>query len=213
MKSENPTITYWNKVLNILKYLNYTKNYKLKYNGCRDLFAYSDASFANDLEDRKSTSGHIVFLGGSPITWYSKKQSTVATSTAEAEYISSAECIKKILQIKNLLLELTGYKRPTILYTDNTSSKTNLEKGKTSSKLRHVSVCYHFCKETIKNKEILRYCESSKMLADSLTKNINGAKMTEFTDKIFVKNNKEEPNYKPVNLLDELTVLNAEFNI
>ena len=213
-KSENPTITDWNKVLNILKYLNYTKNYILKYNGCRDLYAYSDASFANDLEDRKSTSGHIIFLGGSPITWYSKKQSSVATSTAEAEYISSAECIKKILQIKNLLFELIGYKRPIILFTDNTSSKINLENGKISSKLRHVNVCYHFCKETIKNKEIiLRYCETSKMIADPLTKNINGTKMTEFTDKIFVKNNKEKSNYKPVNLLDELAVLNAEFKI
>ena len=75
-------------------------------------------------------------------------------------------------------------------------------------------MCYHFCKETIKNKEIiLRYCETSKMIADPLTKNINGTKMTEFTDKIFTKNNKEKPNYKPVNLLDELAVLNAEFKI
>jgi len=51
------------------------------------------------------------------------------------------------------------------------------------------------------------------MIADPLTKNINGTKMTEFTDKIFTKNNKEKPNYKPVNLLDELAVLNAEFKI
>ena len=51
------------------------------------------------------------------------------------------------------------------------------------------------------------------MIADPLTKNINGTKMTEFTDKILTKNNKEKPNYKPVNLLDELAVLNAEFKI
>jgi len=85
-------------------------------------------------------------------------------------------------------------KEPIILYTDNLLNKINLKNGKTNSKLRHISVRYHFCKENIKKKKeiILKYCKSSNMLADSLTKDINGTKIDGISDKIFVKNNDQK---------------------
>jgi len=95
--SENPTITDWIKVTHILKYLNTTKNYKICYDGEGEIIGYTDADFAGDIKDRKSTSGNIILMGNNPICWTSKKQSIVATSTAEAEYISTSECIKKVL--------------------------------------------------------------------------------------------------------------------
>ena len=79
---EEPTISDWKKVMNILKYLNGTKEYKLKYDGKGEIIAYSDADFAGDIKDRKSTSGYIILMGNSPISWSSKKQTIVATSTA-----------------------------------------------------------------------------------------------------------------------------------
>ena len=80
-----------------------TINYKLCYDGIGTITGYSDADYAGDLVDRKSTSGYIIMLGNSPLTWSSKKQATVATSTAEAEYVSTAECLKTILWLKNVL--------------------------------------------------------------------------------------------------------------
>ena len=83
-KCENPTISDWNKIINILKYINSTKEFKIEYNGKEELVAYTDSDFAGCLEDRKSTSGGIILMGTSPICWLSKKQTSVATSTAEA---------------------------------------------------------------------------------------------------------------------------------
>lgn len=70
---ESPTKTDWNKVVNILKYLNSTKDYKLKLSGDGKVNAYTDSDFAGDFKDRKSTSGFIILLGNSPIHWGSKK--------------------------------------------------------------------------------------------------------------------------------------------
>jgi hypothetical protein len=66
-KCENPTISDWNKIINILKYINSTKEFKIEYNGKGELVAYTDSDFAGCLEDRKSTSGGIILMGISPI--------------------------------------------------------------------------------------------------------------------------------------------------
>jgi len=185
---ENPTTSDWKKVINIFKYLNNTKNFKLLFNGQGHIHAYTDADFAGDKEDRKSTSGHIILMGNSPICWYSKKQNTVATSTAEAEYTSTSECTKKVLWIRNILIELFNKKSPITIYTDNMASKICIENGEINTKLKHISIKYYFNRDNIiKNRNKLEYKNTNEMLADALTKNINGSKMKTFTDKIFYK--------------------------
>ena len=81
----------------IMRYLKGTVNFGLMYNrGDRDLTItrYSDSDFAGDINDKKSTSGQIFFMGGLLITWNSVKQRVVALSTCEAEHIaiSSETC-------------------------------------------------------------------------------------------------------------------------
>lgn len=75
-KSENPTVSDWNKVVNIMKYLNSTINYKIIINGSLKITAFADSDFASDKNDSKSTSGYIILMGSSPIVWLrkSKKQ-------------------------------------------------------------------------------------------------------------------------------------------
>ncbi|OUM69751.1 hypothetical protein PIROE2DRAFT_2169 [Piromyces sp. E2] len=120
-------ISDWNKVLNILKYLNNTKNIKLVYNGCRNIYTNSDASFANNLKDRKSISGHLVFLGDSPVKLGGIYQFCIMQQ-------------ENITNKKNLLFELTNFKRPKF-YTQ-LILQAKLINGKTNSELRHVNVCY-----------------------------------------------------------------------
>ena len=152
------------------------------------MHAYTDADFAGDKEDRKSTFCHIILMGNSPICWYSKKQNTVATSTAEAEYTSTSECTKKVLWIRNILIELFNKKSPITIYTDNMASKICIENGEINTKLKHISIKYYFNKDNIINNRIkLEYKNTNEMLADALTKNIKGSKMKTFTDKIFYK--------------------------
>ena len=187
-KSENPTLADWKKVINIIKYLNYTKSYKITYKGKGEILAYTDSDFAGDLEDRKSTSGYIILMNKDPICWQSKKQTVVATSTAEAEYIATSDCTKKVLWIRNILYELFKINKPIKILTDNLASKITIENGELNNKLKHIEIKFYFNRENIINNKVnLEYIKSEKMLADPLTKNINGPQMSKYTDQIFDK--------------------------
>jgi len=183
---ESPTVSDWNKILNIFKYLNNTINYKISFNGKGNLHAFSDADFGGDKIDRKSTSGMIISFGNNPIFWTSNKQKTVALSTAEAEFISAAKCSKKILWIQNLLKEIFNKNFKTTLFLDNLSAKKVIENGQFNNNLKHIDIKLHFIFDLIKNNKInLEYIESEKMLADVLTKNVNGTKISKFANIIF----------------------------
>ena len=185
---ENPTVSDWNKILNIFKYLNNTINYKITYNANGNFLAYSDADFGGDRQDRKSTSGMLICIGNNPIFWASKKQTTVALSTTEAEFISAATCSRKILWIQNLIKEIFNKKLKMTLYLDNLSCKKILENGQFNNNMKHIDIQEHFIFDLVKNNKIkLEYIETENMLADTLTKNVNGPKMTKFTNLIFTK--------------------------
>jgi len=170
-----------------LKYLNSTIDYKITYDSQGNIVAYTDSDFAGDIKDRKSTSGHIILLGNNPISWMSKKQSIVASSTAEAEYISASQCIKKLLWIKNILFELIGFNKPITIFIDNNACKISMENGDLNPKLKHISIKYHFTVDNIKKKIVeLKHIESSENLADILTKVTNGNKIKSFANIIFI---------------------------
>jgi len=95
---------------------------------------------------------------------------------------------KKVLNIRNILSELFEYNKLIKIYTDNLASKTTIENGEINNKLRHIDIKFHFNKDNIKNKKvILEYIKTENMLADPLTKDFNGSKMSIFTDQIFDK--------------------------
>ena len=88
--SAQPTVEQWKLVKRILRYVQGRKSIGLLYTTEQDssLVAYSDADYAGDVNDRKSTSGFVFLKNGAAISWRSKKQSVVAQSTAEAEYVA-----------------------------------------------------------------------------------------------------------------------------
>ena len=81
---------HWTAVKRIMRYLKKTKHYGLLYSRSKsDMCSeYSDSDYAGELDDRKSTSGHLFKLAGAAVSWTSKEQSTVSLSTAEAEYVA-----------------------------------------------------------------------------------------------------------------------------
>ena len=88
---EKPTDAHIASVKRVLRYLKGTKSLKIIFkpiNG--QLIAYTDSNWANDLNDRRSTSGFIVTLGSEPVSWRSRKQPTVSLSSCEAEYVALA---------------------------------------------------------------------------------------------------------------------------
>ena len=92
----NPGLAHWIPVKHILKYLRRTRNYMLIYSGA-DLnpIGYTDFDFMSNKDSRKSTSGSVFILGGGAVVWRSVKQSSIADSTMEVEYIAACEVAKE----------------------------------------------------------------------------------------------------------------------
>ena len=103
----NPGPKHWQAVKHILKYLRRMRDYMLVYR-CEDLIpiAYTDSDFQSYLDFKKSTSGCVFALGGSAISWRSTKQSFIADSTMEAEYVAAYEVAKKAVLLKKFLSNL-----------------------------------------------------------------------------------------------------------
>ncbi|KAG8497203.1 hypothetical protein CXB51_008568 [Gossypium anomalum] len=102
---------HWTTVKNILKYLRRTKDTFLIYGGEEELSVkgYTDASFQTDKDDSRSQSGFVFCLNGGAVSWKSSKQSTVADSTIEAEYIAASEVAKEVVWIKKFIVNRVDY--------------------------------------------------------------------------------------------------------
>jgi len=118
----NPSMEHW-KAVKILRYLKGTSSQGITYtiNGNSELVGYCDADYANDKETRKSTG--LTMIADGPVVWASQRQSVVAQSTAEAEYIAAAEATKEILWLRQLLRSI-GLEQisTTVLNIDNQSA-------------------------------------------------------------------------------------------
>ncbi|KAG5862838.1 hypothetical protein JTB14_026880 [Gonioctena quinquepunctata] len=103
---DKPNQDLWTAGKRILRYLKNSIETGLFYKqGEGSLEAFSDADWAGDKSDRKSTSGSIILYAGNPINWFSKKQSCVALSTAEAEYVAAAASAQELVNLKGVLSE------------------------------------------------------------------------------------------------------------
>ena len=92
----NPGLQHWTAVKSILKYLRRTRNYMLVYSGSDlKLTGYTDSDFQGDKDSRKSTAGSVFVLNGGSVVWRSVKQSCIADSTMEAEYVAATEAAKE----------------------------------------------------------------------------------------------------------------------
>ena len=104
----NPGGDHWIAVTNILKYPKRTKDMFHIYGGDKELVVngYVDASFDTDLDDSKSQTGYIFILNGGAVSWCSSKQSVVAGSTCEAEYIAASEAANEGVWMKEFMIRL-----------------------------------------------------------------------------------------------------------
>jgi hypothetical protein len=172
---KDPTETHLKAAITVVKYLKTTKDAKLSLGGADlTMLAYADAAYADNLEDRKSTSGQVIMLGNGPVIWQSKKQPIIALSTTEAEYIAATTAITDIMWLRNLLQELGILKdKPTTLYQDNRSTMLQISKSVIHSRTRHLDVRYHFIKEQVHLNIIkIEHLPTSQMLADIFTKGL-----------------------------------------
>ncbi len=129
-----------------------------------------------DLDDRKSTSGYVFQIGGTAISWRSKKQACVALSTAEAEYIALASTAQESVWLQQLLADIK--KEPPkkmVIFEDNQSAISIARNPQFHGRSKHIGIKYHYIREQVGNGKVeLEYCRTNDMLADCMTKGLNG---------------------------------------
>jgi hypothetical protein len=177
-----PTDVHWQAAKRILRYLKGTVEKCITYvstpnQGVHSVVTFSDANFAADPDKRRSTSGTVVTFNGRAILWFSKLQSVVATSTAEAEYIAGATATKEGLWVRKMLGEISGAVQPIDLRVDNQSAIKLITQNTAgqSGRTKHVDVQYHFIKERFQRGDLtVDFVKTQDQMADMMTKQLPG---------------------------------------
>ena len=150
------------------------------------LTGYVDSNFATDVNDRRSTTGYIVTLGESVISWKSKKQGSTTLSSTEAEYVALSQCACELKFLSMLLKEMkVRLKLPIMLREDNTGAIFLTSNDVMSQRTKHIDTRHHFVREMIANGEVsVKYIRSEMNPADMMTKNLGSEKFLMFSEMI-----------------------------
>ncbi|RDY08990.1 hypothetical protein CR513_06716, partial [Mucuna pruriens] len=151
---EAPTSTHMKAAKRILRYLKGTLDFGLFYSSSNEfkLVEFCDSDFAGDVDDRKSTTGFVFFMGGCAFTWNSKKQVIVTLSTCEAEYVAATSYMCKATWLRRLLKEFNmKQEESTKIHIDNKSAQIL---AKNPERSKHIDIRYHFIRECIVKKEV-----------------------------------------------------------
>jgi len=176
----NPGREHWNCVKRILRYIKGTSDVALCYGGSDFIInGYVDSDYAGDLDKSKSTTGYVFQIAGGAVSWVSKLQVVVATSTTEAEYVASTQASKEAIWLKMLLEEL-GHKQEFVsLFCDSQSALHLARNPAFHSRTKHIRVQYHFIREKVEEGTVdLQKIHTADNVADFLTKVINVDKFT-----------------------------------
>ena len=181
-----PTYRHMTLVKGVLRYLAGTLKLGIVFSKheTKALHGYTDSDFnGKTLQgDGRSTSGYIFFLAGGPISWSSKRQSTVALSSSEAEYIGQANAIRHAIHLSHFLNEIKiPPPLPITIYVDNQSAITLSKNPKYHTCTKHIDTAYHFQRQKIREGVVeIVYIPTDKMAADGLTKPLGGIKFSRY---------------------------------
>jgi hypothetical protein len=134
-------------------------------------YGYSDAAYTNS-DDCKLTSGYVFIVAGGVITWRSKKQTTVALSSTEAEYIALSEAGHEACWLRNLYEELgCPQPNPTTIRGDNDGSIAMAKNPQFHKRAKHIDTQWHWIRDQVQLKTIeLESCQDPQRTVDILTK-------------------------------------------
>ena len=187
----NPSEDHWSGVKRVLRYIKGTFDFGLKftYSDSFVLHGFADADWAGCSESRKSTSGEVFKIGNCTVSWRSKKQSVVALSSCEAEYISLCSAAQETVWLRNLLADV-GFEQTqaTTMREDNQGAMCLARNPKDHTRTKHIDVKFHYTRETIENNILkLVYCPTGEMVADTLTKGLPKSGFEKFRSEMGVQ--------------------------
>jgi hypothetical protein len=176
-------------VKRILRYLKHTPSIGLWYHkGARfQLVGYSDLDYAGYKIDRKSTSGGCHLLGRSLVSWTSKKQNSVALSTAKAEYIAVGACCAQIIYMKQTLLNYGVVLEKVPLLCDNERVVKIANNPVQHSCTKHIDIRHYFLRDHVAKNDIsLEGVGTEDQLADIFTKPLDEATFCQLRNELNV---------------------------
>lgn len=176
----SPTEVHYAAVKRILRYLKGTlqKGLFFRSNGAsmNSVFvkAFCDADWAGEIIQRRSTTGFVVYIGSSPVSWQSKKQGTVSRSSTESEYRSLANTAAEVSWIRHLLCDLKiQIPHAPVLKCDNLSALALASNPVFHSRIKHLDNDFHFVRERVQHNDLkLEYVSTKEQTADILTKGL-----------------------------------------
>jgi hypothetical protein len=187
-----PRKKHWVATKYVLRYLRGTMEYGLRYLGDEvKLQGYIDSDWASSVVDRKSTLGCFFSLGSMMISWFSRKQTSVALSSTEAEYmaISMTSCVA--IWLRKLLAGLFDQELdPMVICCDNKSCFKLSGNPVFHDRSKHIEIRYHFIQDKVQKGAMkFQYIPTDQQVADILTKPLEKGKFEAFRDRLRLVHN------------------------
>ena len=183
----------WVAAKHVLRYVRGTITYGLRYTSSSGvlLAGYADSDWAGSVVDRKSTSGYCFNTRSVIISWSSRKQGSIAQSTAEAEYIAASDACKEVVWLRKILSDLfEGKLDSTIIHWDNQSCINLAENPVFHDRSKHIEMRYHFIRDLVQKGALkLQYICMNEQITDILTKPLTTSKFVYFRDKLGMAEN------------------------
>ena len=176
--TSNPGHTHWKAITRVLNYLRYTKDFGLHYGKePAVLEGYSDANWISDSKNSKSTSGYVFTLGGAAISWKSTKQTVLARSTMESEFIALDKAAEEAEWLRNFLEDIPIWEKPVSairIHYDSQSAIARAQNNLYNGKSRHIRRRHKTIRQLISTGVItIDYIKSADNLADPFTKGLS----------------------------------------
>ena len=176
--TSNPAKDHWEALIRVLRYLKYTITYGLHFTKYPPVLeGYSDANWISDSTETKSTSGYVFTLGGAAISWKSSKQTCIARSTMESEFIALDKAAEEAEWLRNFLEDIPIWPKPVTaicIHCDSMAAQARAKSNIYNGKSRHIRRRHNTIKQLLSSGVIsIQYIKSKENIADPLTKGLS----------------------------------------
>ena len=175
--TSNPGPDHWKAIVRVLRYLKYTQNYGLHYSKYPAVLeGYCDANWISDTKDSKSTSGYLFTLGGGAVSWKSAKQTCIARSTMESEFIALDKAGEEAEWLRHFLEDIPIWPQPVLAICIHCDSRSTIGRAQShiyNGKSRHIRRRHNTVRQLLSNGIMtIEYIRSKENIADPLTKGL-----------------------------------------